>query len=264
MFPFAFCHQTRKLNQSGPNQGFEVVNFEREPINLFAAEVRHCELHWHTASELICVVKGAFSCMVNGQTVVIKKGGMVYISPNEIHSLQAEQPNSQLITVQFSPALHHHLHSKVHLDYCVASLSAHRSEDKHVWHAMLTLALEHEATGDFVSFYRMSLIYKLFSQIEQASKPIDKKGLTESAKDEQIIKECLSYIDLHYMEPLSLRDLSDKAGLSYHYFSRLFKNVCGFNFKEYLTFVRVSKSVTLLYDTTQAITDIAYQSGLRI
>ena len=261
MFPFSFSHRTGQQARQKSHEGYEVVTFSREPINLFSAEVRRCEPHWHAAPEFICVLNGRFTILINGHPTTFGPGGMLYISPNEIHGLHAESPESRLLTVQFSPELLEKLHCNLMFDYQVPSAASYTPSDRQVWNAMLALAGDVATNGEHATFHRMSLLYALLTQIERFGVPLKPESKAERKQDDELIKSCLNYIDSHYMDPLTLSDLAHQAGLSYHYFSRLFKRVCGFNFKDYLTFIRVSKTVPLLCDTSIPITDIALQCG---
>lgn len=51
--------------------------------------------------------------------------------------------------------------------------------------------------------------------------------------------------------------------MSYSWFSRLFKKVSRYNFKEYLTLVRLNKARTLLRDTRTPITEISHSCGFQ-
>ncbi len=66
MFPFSVTHP-RPVTQSGrqtANSGYELIAFDAEKLNVFAAEVRYCEPHWHPAPELITVLAGRFTLVV--------------------------------------------------------------------------------------------------------------------------------------------------------------------------------------------------------
>ena len=45
------------------------------------------------------------------------------------------------------------------------------------------------------------------------------------------------------------------------YFSRKFKSVTGFGFKEYLTNIRIREAAQLLINTGKSVTDIALECG---
>ncbi|MFU0854611.1 AraC family transcriptional regulator, partial [Kluyvera cryocrescens] len=68
MFPFSVTH-SRPSAQTGAHtvscgSGYELIAFDAEKLNVFAAEVRYCEPHWHPAPELITVLSGRFSLAV--------------------------------------------------------------------------------------------------------------------------------------------------------------------------------------------------------
>lgn len=61
----------RSVTQSGrqtANSGYELIAFDAEKLNVFAAEVRYCEPHWHPAPELITVLAGRFTLVVGQQS----------------------------------------------------------------------------------------------------------------------------------------------------------------------------------------------------
>ncbi|EDL55294.1 transcriptional regulator, AraC family protein [Vibrio mediterranei AK1] len=261
MIPFSFNPIQSRKKPKAPDQGCEVVTFNREPVNVFAADVRQCEAHWHAAAEFICILKGSFAIGVDGNSKTYHSGGMVFLAPNKIHSLQSKTANSRLLTVQFSPLLFQQLTGDVSFNYGVKSFEHQSEKDRSVWDAMLDLASEYVTDLDTISFSHMSLIYRLLANIERVSEVINLTQNSVRDNDDELIKTCLTYIDSHYMEPLTLTDIAERSGLSYHYVSRMFKRVCGFNFKDYLTFIRVSKALPLLCDTTFPITDIAHKCG---
>ncbi|WP_165862876.1 helix-turn-helix domain-containing protein [Vibrio sinensis] len=275
MFPFSFSQRSHITNNKSGNvnghtnghvngmassqTGYEVVTFAKDPINIFAAEVRQCEPHWHLAPEFICVLKGAFSMMSNGSSETFKQGGMLLLSGNEIHGLHALEPNSQLLTIQFSPALFEACHHSLALSYRVVGKEYYRQLDTELWNTVKALACEYSYDENRVSFKRMALIYLMLAKLDELGEECE---LNIARKhEEEVVRACLERIDREYMSSLTLSDLCLDAGLSYHHFSRLFKRVCGFNFKDYLTFIRLSKSIPLLCNTAIPITDIALQCG---
>ncbi|GAL33967.1 two-component response regulator yesN [Vibrio maritimus] len=261
MIPFSFNPIHSRQKPRALELGCEVVTFNREPVNVFAADVRQCEAHWHAAAEFICILKGSFTISVDGSSEVYQSGGMVFLAPNKIHSLQSQVANSRLLTVQFSPLLFQQLSGEVSFNYSVKGFEHYSGKDKCVWESMLELASEYVAELETISFSHMSLIYRLLANIERVSEIVNLTQNSARDNDDELIKSCLTYIDSHYMEPLTLTDIAEHSGLSYHYVSRMFKRVCGFNFKDYLTFIRVSKALPLLCDTTFPITDIAHKCG---
>jgi len=82
----------------------------------------------------------------------------------------------------------------------------------------------------------------------------------EITKDAQIQK-CTEYIAQYCTEDLSIKQVADQINLSVPYFSRIFKQETGRNFVEYVTFVRMQRSVWLLRHTDHTIEAIAEELG---
>ena len=60
------------------------------------------------------------------------------------------------------------------------------------------------------------------------------------------LKKCMAFIDSHYMEHIRLEDVAKITGLSRFHFSRLFRQVTGHTFKDYLNMKRVEAAKQLL------------------
>lgn len=78
-----------------------------------------------------------------------------------------------------------------------------------------------------------------------------------------MIKKGIDFINQHFDQPLTLSEVASRSGMSYSWFSRLFKKVSRHNFKEYLTLVRLNKAKTLLRDTRTPITEISHSCGFQ-
>lgn len=260
MFPFSVTHPgpTPQTGRQTANSGYELIAFDAERLNVFAAEVRYCEPHWHPAPELITVLKGRFTLAVGQQSVELQQGEMLYINAEEVHALSAEEAGSQLVTVQFSPGLFDELHPAPQLDW-----RTHRhlpdAASEEVFQRLRSL-LE-QIIDNHPPFQRIAAIYLLLDALVTAGKPT--RRAESSLREEAMIKDGIDYINRNFDRPLTLSDVAAHSGMSYSWFSRLFKKVSRHNFKEYLTLVRLNKARTLLRDTRTPITDISHSCGFQ-
>lgn len=71
----------------------------------------------------------------------------------------------------------------------------------------------------------------------------------------------IEYIHAHYQEDLSLTDLANKFSLSENYISRLLKKNAHFNFKTYITELKIQKSKELLRTELYTINEISSMVG---
>lgn len=78
--------------------------------------------------------------------------------------------------------------------------------------------------------------------------------------DEQILAS-VQYINQNYKENVTLHEMALQAGMSDSYFSKKFKQITGFGYKEYLNTVRIRNACRLLLDTNMTVTQIAGECG---
>lgn len=69
------------------------------------------------------------------------------------------------------------------------------------------------------------------------------------------------YVHLHYNQPLTLSELSDRFGMSNSYLSEQFKKHLGINFVRFLHEIRVRHACSLLVSTEMSVLDIAIEVG---
>lgn len=94
---------------------------------------------------------------------------------------------------------------------------------------------------------------QLIAEIYQNTHP-DSKFMIELVK---------KYIRENYMEELSIKELAEIACVSTNYFSHMFKNETGINYKAYLTNIRLEKAVELLMESDCKLTEISERIGYR-
>lgn len=75
------------------------------------------------------------------------------------------------------------------------------------------------------------------------------------------IRIARKYVEAHFAEQISLEDICNEVGFSYHYFSALYKQETGENISDYITKIRIEHAKLLLTTTRDSIQKIANQSG---
>ncbi len=105
-------------------------------------------------------------------------------------------------------------------------------------------------------------VEKLISWCMNRIKTITRKIQTEkSEKGNSIINRAQNYIKEHFREEITLEELSKYLNISPQYFSRLFKEETGYNFIEYLTYIRIEHSKHLMHSTDMTIKEICFSVG---
>ena len=71
----------------------------------------------------------------------------------------------------------------------------------------------------------------------------------------------ISYISNNYEENLTLTSIANRFGVSKYSLSRMFSNVLGVSFYQYINLLRIDFAEILLVNTDLSITDIAIKCG---
>lgn len=76
------------------------------------------------------------------------------------------------------------------------------------------------------------------------------------------ILKAISYVQNHYQESISLKDVAEYVYLNIWYFSDLFKREVGKSFTDYVTELRISHAKELLKDKKKKLYQISYSIGI--
>ncbi|MGI6778533.1 MAG: response regulator transcription factor [Acetivibrionales bacterium] len=96
---------------------------------------------------------------------------------------------------------------------------------------------------------------------EQSNKVFDSLFKDRKVTGEEIVREVKSYIDSHYYEDITLNTISNKFFIHPNYFCRIFKDIIGQNFSDYLTGIRIKKAQELLLSSDLMLKDISEMVG---
>jgi len=82
-----------------------------------------------------------------------------------------------------------------------------------------------------------------------------------SIKKNTVIKQALEFVEKNYMKKINQNSVSQAVYLSSSYFSKLFKDITGYNFTEYLNQIRIQKAKELLEQDSVSIDEIPTAVG---
>ncbi|WP_394558510.1 response regulator transcription factor [Aquipseudomonas alcaligenes] len=100
-------------------------------------------------------------------------------------------------------------------------------------------------------------------QVERCGNLPDSIRLTKEHQKHQALHKAVSYIDQHYREGIDQKDLAQRCGMTPFRFSRLFKEVHGQGFMEYVLRKRMDLAKELLNNSQMPVTSIGYEVGFK-
>ncbi|HWJ76815.1 MAG TPA: AraC family transcriptional regulator [Niallia sp.] len=206
--------------------------------------------HFHRSLELIMVDEGILDITIQEQTYHLHQGECALILSNQIHSLHSNQNNHAWIYV-FSPEFVNQFYqlskNKILMDP-IFHLENHLEE------LTRTTLIEKETS----MLAKKGVFYLICDELLKQT-----TFKEESNRDDYLLHDLLNYIQNHFTEELSLKDLSLKFGYDYSYLSRFFTKVLKVPFVDFLNGHRITLASQLLRTTDSKITEIAEKVGYR-
>jgi len=273
MRPFRHAHSDsagrteRRGGPAEPTLGYELVDFNQQPVNLYVTELTYCEPHWHEAAELIIVLSGSFEVLLRNRSYRLNKGGMAFVRGDDLHTVHPREDRSVLLGVQFSPALNMVCGADRDRSVVFEALQPEETPHRALLAAVADLArhvCHHEPVfGDYSLLKRVFALLESVRLVSESSASLEGAEKSGGGGDRQmeIAKRAIAYANDHYLEDVKLLDVAEDMAVSYHHLSHTFRAVSGFTFREYLTLLRVNKARELLRDETLNITRISSSSG---
>lgn len=230
-------------------------------------------LHWHDEMEIIYIKKGQGIVIVDLITFQVSAGDILVIIPGQLHSIEQEPGQSMeyeniifqtdmlfyrqediCVTDYFLPMMQGHLEIPTYLP---KTWEAYRE-------ASACLDQADELCKDRPPAYQVSVkawlfqfFYILFSHSVRTQHP------TGSAKTRSLDKTklILKYIETHYAENLTIKEMAEACGFSQSHFMKFFKASFGTSFVAYLKEYRLTMAARLLLSSSSSILTIAQETG---
>jgi AraC-like DNA-binding protein len=230
-------------------------------------------LHGHEFAELVIITAGHGLHVTGRERWPLAAGDVFVISGRRLHAYQ-NLDNLQLVNLMFRP---HQLKMEL-LDLSslpgyhalfVIEPAAHKD---HPFRSRLHLSpqelgivmglvdqLDRELKSRARGFGLMAKV--LFLQIMvQISRCHDRQDAIDS-RALQRIAESLSHLEIHFASPALLDELAHQAGMSKRSFLRAFRAATGRTPIDYLIQLRINRAATLLRNSQDPITEIAFRAG---
>lgn len=261
--------ETRDMNGDSPLQ------FSTHVQEAYGAQMM-AQAHIHNYIEIIYALSGKYQILLNNKNHSFGEGDMVLINSNEIHNIfSISEGKNRYIVLKFEPEmLYTTAQSVFEMKYVMPFIlneSTHqkiflKSEiEKTVIPGLIhTISREYADKSYGYELAVRANIYHLFLFILRRwnEQNVDLNIDEEINKDMvKRIQPVFDYIEENYQDDITALSMAKRCNLSYSYFSRLFTKIMKRNFREYLNYVRITKSERLLTSSELNITEIAMQVG---
>lgn len=232
----------------------------------------HVGEHSHNYLEINYVLKGEIKELLDGNTITLKQGELLFISKNSVHEFLPAQEDDVMLNFIILPEFFDYLFPLIGDNgnlkkFLVNLLNDNKETNSIIFHVskseivqnliqniMIICDEKDSKMNELLRQYFLILINELLRHTELAE---DSKT---SNYDSIIVFKTLNYIENNYTSA-SLKGLSELLNDDYNYLSKRIKKLTGFTFQQLLEKERIKASLVLLESTDANINDIAYHIG---
>lgn len=223
------------------------------------------QAHFHEEHEIYYLVSGERNFTINDHVIKIGKGDLVMLPSGAMHrTTYFANNNHERIALMFDDEIIAELYESFGKEYIMEafnSLCIHIPEGRrgYVEELLNRMISEFEGIDELSEHLIRAYMKELMLFILRCHKSGD-QGKEIDVVDE-IIQNAAKYIYENSEKNIGLNEIAEMFGMSSSYFSKKFKAVTGFGFKEYLIGVRIKHASQMLITTDKSITEIAITCG---
>ena len=234
-----------------------------ELYNCYWYKDAHWKLHYHRGYEFVWVTRGELSARVGEKEYTLREGDALFITPYQLHSYTTSELSECYITVfsgsyvgNFSKATA----AKEPTDASFrisAPLEAYLSENM-IGEKYGALGEKNYLEIDKPSlFTAKACLYAVCAEFFSVSEWREKRERNE------LVFQIISYVEKHYTENITLRDMSDALSYEYHYVSRVLRESLNMRFCMLVNQYRCERARMLITETGESISAIAMNCGFQ-
>lgn len=226
--------------------------------------------HWHHAVEFVFPVENSYTAVVSGQPYFLQEKDILFIPAGEIHSYNTRNNNGTRYFIQFDLSSLNAFSPVFNLTPYLSRAQLFTEKDD----SLFRQELDNQLTAIICEYeekafaYTLALNARILDILVLLSRRVFARADTHSAAgcckkvySLERLNRAFQYIEDNYQQDISLKEAAFAASFSESHFSRVFKELTGQNFHDYLTSCRIKKAKSLLSSHDISIIDVAHMSG---
>lgn len=213
--------------------------------------------HWHEHIELHYIVSGKEEIMLDQKKIVAREGDLVVVNANVLHAGHCEEDYEELVYIFEMPSISKELADKnMIFQQIVSNDPVIRGLMDQLYHEVKNRDVGHRVA------YKGILLQLLvhLSRHYVVEMLTDKESVKRMKKLERL-NTVNRYIQSHYPETITNKELAELVHLSEDRFNHLFKECMGTSPLQYINEIRLKKAMNLLKAGEYSATEVAEMVG---
>ena len=216
--------------------------------------------HWHNYIEITYIKEGSATHLLNNIPRRLRAHDLIFMLPNDAHMFYRDT-DVEVCIFSFIPDFPFYETQKLLSSMTGRVVSLNDECRARIEGYLSLLGRLSTSCQTQNEHYIKCLVGALCSEILSSS--VDPYVPTDAGitANNHSLNDILTYIDEHYTEQLTLKELSARFGYSYNYLSEYFRNNVNMNFSYYLNMLRIKYAISLMERQELSIEDIATKCG---
>lgn len=252
------------------------LDFPFEINQIILKKTDNCKdfFHWHDFCEITYIKKGKGNYFVNGKQYDMNKGDLIIFNNVEPHGWLVQSENMNLMVMIFSMDLVSDLDSdylqpfiergsnfknKIDSEDLFVSEIAMMMDEIYEEYYQNTQGYELLIMADILRI--LTFLIRYYQNDNDRIRGKNVESLKDKKKAMKRLEKAFDYINHHYTEKITLREVAKSVYMSKNYFSAYFKKVANISFIDYVTKLRLKKANELIKMTDMSMLEIAMKSG---
>ncbi|WP_028023977.1 helix-turn-helix domain-containing protein [Enterovibrio calviensis] len=252
---------------------WEFIQIEDKSVFYKEHGVPHHSIHWHVHEqyELHLIVKTNGKAMIGNHLGPFSPGQLTLVGPWLPHNWESQLTPGEThelrdMVILFKPDLFYTAAKSFPELVQFGPLLEQAKMGIEFLNVPFDTAVEHfmkvkESQGVTRLIHFLSFINYLSQSNTRLLSNMPASEVKDAGTLQSRINEVVNYVMQNYQQPLRLKTLADKLGMSESYFSRFFHQSSGHRFTDFVNRVRIQRACVLLSDTSDTIADISQTVG---
>ena len=215
-------------------------------------------IHWHEAIELLYFTQGKAVTACNLQEYEVKKGTIVLVNGNELHTAIISQLNSVYYCIQLDPNFFHNLigDKYVHFENIIQDEDCTKLLD-----LLIETSSKKASIKNIVESKKLAYEFFILLTERHTKNVLGEEDYKKQFKKLDTFHHIVDYLDKNYMDDLSVADIATHFNMSTSYLAHFFKEYGQKSVIEYVNETRILHAKNFLEKEVIPISEIALRVG---
>lgn len=209
--------------------------------------------HLHSIFEVEYIISGEAIVHIDGKAIKIKPRTLIVCTPLDVERIEITSSKLTLLNINFTEEF---LNPEI-LSNLVTGFIIHDVNDK----LINLLEEEFENNRQYNLLYKKNLLNLILLDAIRKKTADSPEDTSKKPDSNSVAQQVALFIHLHYMEQLTLKEISSHFSYTHNHLSKIFQYTFNMSITQYLCKTRLQQAEKLLRCSNMTVTQIYSESG---